>query len=233
LRGHHGGEKRHLIIGVYRPFKVEHGSSLNEQFDKLILHLDAKIKSSMRDLDVIVAGDFNLDYLRVGDGTYPSAKTLNNLGIWAARNGLSQRIKEITRKRTINLSNSGVRHEESLLDHLYSNDKTVPFVSLVGTSDHFGVGLCIESDATNLTGTIKITRRDWRKYNKTSIEKLMTGGLMDDLMQVLQERETADEINHGITEIYTQVLNELAPMRVFRIRKETQFLDSNIEAIKK
>ncbi len=54
-------------MGVYRPFKVEVDSTLMLQFDKIIRQLE-NIMDSVVDpkTKIIVAGDFNLDFQKIG-----------------------------------------------------------------------------------------------------------------------------------------------------------------------
>jgi hypothetical protein len=40
--------KDYMLLGVYRPFKVESGSSISIQFDNIIKHLDSKIIAADR-----------------------------------------------------------------------------------------------------------------------------------------------------------------------------------------
>jgi exonuclease III len=56
-----------LFVGVYRPFKVEVDSTLMLQFDKIIRQLE-NIMDSVVDpkTKIIVAGDFNLDFQKIG-----------------------------------------------------------------------------------------------------------------------------------------------------------------------
>lgn len=134
------------VSGVYRPFKVQPGHTLNDQFDALICHLGKQIKQRKDDAKVLIAGDFNLNYNRDGDATYGNVKMLNDLGIWCASNGLSQRVKDITRRRTAQVGNS-LRVEESLLDHLYSTEDDTPELIDCGASDHLAIGLkvCLDT----------------------------------------------------------------------------------------
>ncbi len=70
-----------ILIGVYRPFKVEPGSNLTDQFEKILNYLDIKLNSISKKKKVLIGGDFNLDFKRHGDDNYGSKVMLNRLGI--------------------------------------------------------------------------------------------------------------------------------------------------------
>lgn len=223
-----------MIIGVYRPFKVEEGSNLNEQFDKLMKHLDQKISSAKsNNVRPVVAGDFNLDFNRIGDSSYSNSRLLNKLGIWAASHGLSQQIETETRHRLVK-AQGGDRWEMAILDHLYSQEKESPEIFQCGTSDHLAIGLSIPLSLGESSETTKIVRRDWRKYNNPKhFNKVLDSETTKHLIDSAYGCFDVEELNNRIKAIHTHILDELAPYRVFRLRNDQQQLSSSVEALKK
>jgi hypothetical protein len=223
-----------LVIGVYRPFKVELGSTLQEQFDNTIRYIDMKVSEMDKSKNprILVGGDFNLDFLRVGDNSYAGTQMLNKLGTWAASQGLSQLITNITRYRRVH-TGGDIREEKSLLDHLYSNECEEASLINCGTSDHLAIMVRLPSNQQVHT-TEKITRRDWRKYNTFNLDLLVEKDKIFKQRMVDADSATdPDTLNEAIANIHRYVMNKLAPERVFRLRAPDQQINSSVEALKK
>lgn len=221
-----------IVIGVYRPFKVEAEMNIGLQFDLMLSHLDTRLNELSKDKEVILAGDFNLDFQRVGDSSYAFAKMLNKLGIWAAKWGLAQRIEELTRRRAITTAGGETRVEESIIDHLYSTEERQPVLQDLGTSDHLAIVLTIHAEINEIYVNKKSFRRDWRKYTKLALEKVMTykAEQINSHIPRLQDPDVANEV---LNEYLLEILDMLAPKRAFRMRNDKQIFNSEVEALKK
>jgi hypothetical protein len=224
--------EKELIIGLYRPFKVETGLNLMIQFDRLLEHLDNQLLINVK-RDIIIAGDINLDYLRVGDPTYSNAKMLDKLGIWSAKWGLSQLISDKTRHRSVTKADGSIRVEESLIDHLYATEKLLPKLYDMGASDHHAITLTTSSKPVSIHTNIKIFRRDWRSYNKHNVHAIIKSKEMSERIDSIKELNDAESLNREITSIQDLILRVLAPLRAFRTRDEKQIINSEVEALKK
>ncbi len=181
---------------------------------------------------VIVAGDFNLDYLKVGDSSYQNSGLLNKLSLWSASYGLSQLITSPTRFREVNAKN-GVRNELSLLDHLYSADEERFELIECGVSDHQAILLTLNT-SIKLPRTVKFSRRDWRKYNDFNLSLMFEKDV--EFKKLVNESEAlmdVESLNEGIKRVHHYILEKLAPFRVFRMRSDSQLTNSSIEALKK
>ncbi len=216
------------MLGVYRPFKVEEGNSLGAQFDDILhfLFQQAGLKEKL-----VVAGDFNVDYSRIGDRTYRHSKMLEKLEIWSSAMGLSQRVKEITRRRVIQ-TQEGLKVEESILDHLYTEDEEA-FLIDCESGDHLAIGMYI--GGVKNPKTKKHTRRDWRFYNQSKVNKtLENNNFINEALSSITCGETdAEVLNEKLKNIHQTLLDELAPLRSIRTRNDTQIINSTIEALKK
>jgi hypothetical protein len=199
-----------LLTGVYRPFKVEPGSNLTYQFEKILNYLDVKLKTISKKKKVLIREDFNQDFKRHGDGNYGSKVMLNRLGIWAASHGLSQQVKASTRYRIVQTKRDE-GHEESTLDHLYSNDEVTPNVIIAGTSDHLAIATEFKLQ-TKTSETVKLKRRDWRRYGKKHFNKAIENQDIKVMIEEASKLEDPDELNEKITSIHRCILDEFSTL---------------------
>jgi hypothetical protein len=199
----------------------------------LVDHLGTKLRSTKsQKIKTIIAGDFNLDFGKIGDDSYAHKAMLNNLGQWAASHGLSQHIKVPTRHRLVH-AKEGDRNEIAILDHLYSQEDESPEVFQCGTSDHLAIKLDIGSKSHKVK-TLKSISRDWRKYNDPiKFAKAINNHEITELMREASAIDDPGVLNEIITTIHSQLLNKLAPIRVFRTRNEHQIICLSVEALKK
>jgi len=216
------------IMGVYMPFRLNPGESLMGNFTKLLTFLNAQCKTKKI---LMIAGDFNVD-LSKGKDITSSARALEE---WATENGLTQKIKTYTRKRCVN-TRKGIRNEQSILDHFYTNDDRIKCRTVEQCmSDHF----LLEStlDLKTETGTLKMTRRDWRRYNPNSVMHFCNNKGKEDLATI--EKTLSSQFVDGesllslVNNFHLRILNELAPERVVKTRRNTDIVDSKVNSIKK
>ncbi len=219
----------HHIFGVYRPFKVQEGETINSQFDKLLRFLELKCNSNK---NLTIAGDFNVDYAKQGDPAYRNSRMLEGLEIWAANHGLAQQISETTCHRTVMNGDGTFREEKSTIDHHYSILDVKPYL-IPSSSDHMIIAVNLDEEQP-CDANVKIKRRDWRRYDEEKIRKLFNED--QDVTTMMIDAERIDDVsllNEKITKIYKYALDRLAPQQVFIMRRDNHIVKSAIEAMKK
>jgi len=124
------------IIGIYRPFKVYQGETASQNFVRLLNCIQMYMDKN-RTIKITIIGDFNVDYLKMGDRSYQRYQLANTLLDFQIQNGLIQKVKEITRHRIVTRNNIATL-QTSLLDHVYTNDLEVETIKIIPTisSDH-------------------------------------------------------------------------------------------------
>jgi len=129
-------KKDWTIIGIYRPFKVYENETASGNFSRLITRMQ-NYMTKYQDRKIIITGDFNIDYQKIGDKTYPRHQLATELMEFQIKNNLTQKVKEITRHRMINKNEQSIL-QTSLLDHVYTNGLHTEFISIEPTmaSDH-------------------------------------------------------------------------------------------------
>jgi len=168
--------------------------------------------------DCIIAGDFNVNWKGVGT----KRAALEN---WCESFGLNQQVETHTRRREILLSDGTKRLQQSLLDLVFTREpkklKIYPSIS----SDHDLI--CVyfpDTKATHVQSKKSITV-DWRRYSAAEANLRL-----NKLPIRLNNPRT---ILDSLTSNLIQILNELAPKRVIKLRGEKEFINSEINALKK
>lgn len=203
------------VVGVYKGFKLPPGQTKISNFKAF---LDTLSKLTKTDRSVIIGGDFNVDINK-------RTSNLNDLANWAISAGLVQHVEKNTRRRTVLVQDQGsLRAEESLIDHIYSNiiDLTVTHVPSV--SDH---DILITSQNFPLPARKKVIVRDWRKYTKESVGKMINESLSQ-----ISISDTSDITTDTLKSLLLTTLDKLAPKRVVRV-KDQQLISPKVEKLKK
>ena len=154
------------LCGFYRPFLIPNHTNEMEyisDFKKCVEELPAK--------NLIVLGDFNIDYLKIHDQASRHYRLYNEIEDVLIEKTLVQLIKKPTWQRKHNDT-----LKESLLDHAYVSDLTQ--VERVEndkqiTGDHNLIALTIKTNVPNFPRQIPKYVQDWSNYSKEKlIEKL-------------------------------------------------------------
>lgn len=193
------------IIGLYRGFKLNDGETRSSFFHTIIKNLH---ELSRTDRHLMIGGDFNVNLFK-------KTADLNDLHNWAIEFGLLQITDKYTWRRIIN----GVLHQ-SALDHVYTNEPGVELSHVNSISDH-DILLTTKTFAQNHRR--KIILRDWRGYTKEEAQIQLN----DKLAQI-----STDIDEKQLTEALNDVLDELAPKRVIKVRT-TQIVSQKLEKLKK
>ena len=160
-----GDSKKFLVINIYRSFSTQHGVTL---MDKFTTQLDLIRKSSEKNpnYQLIVLGDFNLNYAKIHNTDYNYKTFFDKLNEVVQSLNLSQIVREITWSRVVNGS-----IKESILDHIYIKDVTL-VGGLAVTSPEVGDHKLIKFDITTSRHIPKTKmRRSWRSYSKDSLNE--------------------------------------------------------------
>jgi hypothetical protein len=193
------------IIGLYKPFKLPENESRKSFFHTILKNLKAL---SQVDREIIIGGDFNIDLNK------PSAE-LHDIMNWSLSVGLSQLVKNYTWRRTV-LD----KILTSAIDHVYTNIPTLTLTHQSSISDH---DMLIVSKILVTAPRRKIKIRDWRSYTTTKA----TTELSNRIGQI-SEPQSYNSVCGALLE----VVNELAPERVIRI-KDNQIISPKLEKAKK
>jgi len=125
--------------------------------------------------------------------------------------------------------------ESSIIDHFYtSNDRYDVELLDHFASDHKMLISQINSRSTPLK-TIKMERRDWRKYNQVAVRKFCESDKGISLLQNVHSSwtETVDLLLKNINTFHLELLGHLAPMRVVKTRSNIDVIDSGVSYLKK
>lgn len=213
------------VYGIYRPFTNCNGLTLSANLDKLVQVLHGL---PIGDKPTFIGGDFNIEANKNGD------PALLRMELWMIECGLTQYIKDITRRRTVTLQNGTRRVEESCLDHIYGDcsglDCDFGTLNIPG-SDHLAVRLTWQEMKTPTKKTVTL---DWRNYNLGKISFVMEND--ETALEIVEDLRTindVDDLNRKITELHLHLLNKICPPRVVRLRRVGQAVDNQIEKLKK
>ena len=197
----------YTICGLYRPFLLP-----NHQND--ISYLD-DIKTMIENIqskNIILIGDFNMDYKKVSDQTYRNTRLYNIIEPVLIEKTLVQLITEPTWKRK-----SGNELKESILDHIYvSNLCSVQnhFNEQQIVGDHNLIGLDLQLEQIKYPMNYPKHVQDWSDYNK---EKLVNRLLMYDFDKL--ENSDVNSHNSELNQLLCTIADELIPTLTIK-RKE-------------
>ena len=198
-----GDSKKFLVINIYRSFSTQHGVTL---MDKFTTQLDLIRKSSEKNpnYQLIVLGDFNLNYAKIHNSDYNYKTYFDKLNEVVQSLNLSQIVRDITWSRVVNGS-----IKESILDHIYIKDVT-QVEGLAVTSPEVGDHKLIKFGIASTRHIPKtMMRRSWRSYSKDSLNEGLTACNFDlginDVQQLWNNME--NEI--------IKVIDNLAPYTEF------------------
>lgn len=205
------------VCGVYRPFKPPPNRTSGEAFTLLLSNLE-RISSS--GIDVVICGDFNVDWMS-------ESTNKRRLETWAESSGLLQAINQKTRHQEVS-TDDGMVVKESCIDLLFQLwPRKFEVLPAIG-SDHdlILVSNDVKKKRTSVQ-TRKLVSIDWRNYLPETVAK--------DLQESLETSHitSASKILDTINGTLITVLNEWAPKRVVRLRGDNEFENCHIEAIKK
>ena len=219
-----------LVCGLYRPFKIneDEPENLVDKFDKLIQNLEMLNNEGKK---VVVMGDFNVNYLEIGNTSYRLNGLMNKLSNWANEFNMVQLVQNPTRRRHVQLE-THTRMEEALLDHVYSNSSTsieeIQHVSNFA-SDHDALICKVESaQKKKKIEKTSVRFRDWSKYTKEKLQERLSSSNWDE-----NTNKTAQIVCNNLDQKIITILDKIAPMRTCRIRKPEQFVCPKIERWKR
>ena len=162
------------IAGLYRPFLLPHH---NNEADYMKDCSD--IISSLNSKNILLLGDFNLDFKKVSDQSYARANTFQILENVLIEKTLVQLIKDHTWQRKYNET-----IKCSLLDHLYSNninivENIINEMQICG--DHNLIAADVKIARTKYLDVNKKIINDWSKYSSERLINKLSDYDLDDL----------------------------------------------------
>ena len=206
-------EKNDLtVIGIYRPFKKLKNETARGNLERLLNKIQNYTDQNIN-RKIIITGDFNVDYNRIGDKRYQCYHLANMIMDFQVKNNLEQKIKGLTRHRLINKDGNQFL-QTSLLDHVYSNsliiEDTITHPTIA--SDHDIIQIKIIGK-TKTTTEIKYVR-DWRKYTG---EKLKQEVIKSD-WNLITNTSDLTTLNDRIEQSLRTAYDKIVPWRRLRTR---------------
>jgi len=194
----HISSSREDIFAVYRPFKTLLTTS--EYINIIISFIKSRISSNK---EIIIVGDFNLDYSRRNDPNYSNFSALQAWLTYMDEINLAQRIHNITWERVVN--NKTI---SSILDHSYtSNDEYQSTVIDLLIGDYKGILICDKQTTTSQNRTNKSYRRIWSKYSPEALKNLIDSDYLTSLDDLDVETHNLLLTQHLMT-----ALDKVAPI---------------------
>ena len=186
--------KLYMIL-VYRP--------PNGNIAKAIEHLNnlTKLIPNLDTSDIIIGGDFNIDFSR------PRKEDTKKLKHFSTKNNLTQHINDPTRPIDSN----------AIIDLIFSNCRHVKYTGVLpwNISDHVPVFILIKKDKTPTEKT-EFTGRSYRNFDEHIFMDMIRGYEWE----IFYNKDT--EINRKWDILYENVLktlNVLIPVKTFKFRK--------------
>jgi len=216
------------IIGIYRPFKKLSGETAQSNFTRLLQCIQNYIDENKKK-KIVIMGDFNVDYLKMGDRTYQHHQLSSSLSDFQTYNNLEQLVTEITRHRLVN--KRGQQHlQTSLLDHIYSNGLHTENVEIIPTisSDH-DIIKCPILAKSKCSITTNKTIRDWRPYTKEKLQEQLS---KTDWREI-GETNDVTTLNDRIEQTLKQAYDKVVPWKTIKLRGNNQLEDLNIQSLKR
>lgn len=161
---------------------------------------------------------------------YSSKKLAKQLMEFIDNHNLKQLVKKPTRHRIVNYQ-KGKSEQESLLDHLYSNNTTIVkniTNNIMEGSDHNIIGFELEQKHTGEKLNKKIITRDWKYYSK----ERLNDEIMKQNLDELGNKKDINSLNSGIEQVLRNAIDKISPWKTIRIRNRNQIIDTEIEKIK-
>ena len=198
--------KKTRIINIYRAFNPPPGLTQKALFDKQI-----QILNNAANPNVIIMGDFNLDYNKKHDVSYSHRNYFIALDTLTESFNLTQIVNFDTWSRIV-LN----RKQSSCIDHIYIRNPT-SLSDIKSTTPPFGdhqmVSFIIKSV---LSPANKIFRRNWKNYSKEALN--------------IKLSETNWQIEHDDVQGYwncfesklVNITDELAPVELIPTKQNTR-----------
>jgi sarcosine oxidase/L-pipecolate oxidase len=218
-----------LVCGLYRPFKINENDdrSLADKFESLIENLKLLNEQGK---SIIIMGDFNVNYLEIGNASYRLNNLMTKLSDWANESNMAQIVQNPTRRRLVQL-NIHTRFEEALLDHIYTNAslKIVDVCQITNfISDHDALICKVETKPEQRDVKTSFRFRDWSKYSKEKLQLYLST-----VNWTLNIPQTGQTLCNWLDRTLITILDKIAPMRTCRIRKPEHFVSLKIERWKR
>lgn len=186
-----------VVIGIYRPPSAD-----SESIDSL-----AKLISMYEDSEMLIMGDFNLNWLN--NASDKLKECLSNLN-------LTQIITEPTRP---NLKDSS---KSTLIDLVFTN-KVYKIVSSgvfeLGISDHYPTA-CVRSAKLEKTNSQTVLKRNFRLFN----EQHFLDNLANDFINFIDFRAEISDVQVALqffTDTFISCVDKHAPFKRLRIKDRT------------
>ena len=197
------------IIGLYRPFTGPNGDSSSggtwTRFTHLIETINQAVDGCHRST---ILGDINVDLLKRDSAAGRYSEVLDTL---CDKNSLEQLIHHPTRIQALNTS-SGWVIQESLLDHIYTND----YLSVnkcgglhLSSSDHMAIYITYQNSDIKSSEKKTIYKRDHRRYSKQAMATLCCA---EDWSSVY----SSTDMQEGYNIVESKLLNIIDTLAPFR-----------------
>lgn len=190
------------IVGLYRPFKLNHHNNHANYIEDVISLLERELDFNKK---VLIVGDINLDFNKVTCQNYAHRKIYDTWLSFIDRNGLTQNINIPTWSRIIRNTK-----KESILDHCYSNttDLRCDVLDLM-IGDHKALFIAGDKPKTNKTSND--LKRNWKRYSQSRLREL--------LVDVCWERfnyMTIEQASDFLDIEIMSALSKIAPEKVIK-----------------
>ena len=152
----------YTISGFYSPFLLPNHTNRTNYFENV-----ANILNGIENPNMIIIGDFNIDFSKICNQAYANTKLFEILEPILIEKTLTQIIKSPTWKRK-----SSTSLKESILDHIYVNnlgliEEHIKKQQIVG--DHNLIGITLKLGNINYPKDFPRVVDDWFKYSKEAV----------------------------------------------------------------
>ena len=148
------------VYCCYRPFKI-----LNTRAEYVADMVEFVRETHSQSKNVVLVGDFNYDFNKIVDASYPENKAFMEWLLLMDSLGAEQIIKSNTWLRTVK---GQIR--SSLLDHCYTDSQEVRAeLRDLMIGDHLAIVISFKSKCLN-PNKEKVYRRFWNKYSQHKFE---------------------------------------------------------------
>ena len=204
-----------IMCGYYRPFLLPNHANESGYVIESISTLNKLTSPNM-----IIMGDFNIDYNKLDHQNYRSAKLYNEFESYFIEKTFVQLIKNITWQRKYKNS-----LKTSILDHIYTNNLpsiTDSFNEQQPIGDHNLIGAMIKTSSINYPKSFPRTIQDWSKYSKQALNEKLSSINFDEL-ELLDVESHVSELN----QILGTILDNLVPTMQIKRKEVPGFISVN------
>ena len=186
-----------FLLGVV--YRASYTDTLKEDLNESLLEENIRKASEMAK-NIILVGDFNVDYANKQD------RLNEKLENACSTNGLTQLILKPTRINPITSS-------QTIIDHIWVNNEYVPVTTsgtMLGLSDHLGTYVKINQVMKSEPRTI--TYRNYKNYEKDIFNSALEKALAESDIETLIENSNVNLAMERLTNVIITTLDCFAPL---------------------